>query len=239
MGNALVEHGNKLADKKGLPIFMQASPFGFPFHTKHGFETVQCLDVDFREWAPNAKGNDKGYGNYKFRYMQRRPRTLPDDPDFTNTLLAPGVVLLCLKRATHPILRDTARQGSLRAPVNVFPTCAANGMGFSCSSLVLPDRGDDNTILESVCASCNTATMSAFALAHVVLLQEVSFLIGRDLKEDKDLRNLVNAAIKRAVPDPDKYWVVTFWQLKAVLNMATRIVKNWGKLETVILKDNE
>ncbi|KAF7904747.1 hypothetical protein EAF00_002081 [Botryotinia globosa] len=40
MGNALVEYGNKLADKKGLPIFMQASPFGFPLYTKHGFETM-------------------------------------------------------------------------------------------------------------------------------------------------------------------------------------------------------
>ncbi|TGO24599.1 hypothetical protein BPAE_0099g00350 [Botrytis paeoniae] len=77
MGNALVVYGNRLADKKGLPIFMQASPFGFPLYTKHGFETVQCLDVDLRKWAPNAKGNDKGYGNYKFRYMQRLPQTLP------------------------------------------------------------------------------------------------------------------------------------------------------------------
>ncbi|TGO14931.1 hypothetical protein BTUL_0046g00190 [Botrytis tulipae] len=78
MGNALVEYGNKLADKKGLPIFMQASPFGFPLYTKHGFETVQCSDVDLREWAPDAEGNDKGYGNYKFRYMQRLPQTLPE-----------------------------------------------------------------------------------------------------------------------------------------------------------------
>ncbi|KAF7917674.1 uncharacterized protein EAE98_010090 [Botrytis deweyae] len=78
MGNVLVEYGNILADKKDLPIFMQASPFGFPLYMKHGFETVQCLDVDFREWAPNAKGNDRGYANYKFRYMQRLPRTLPD-----------------------------------------------------------------------------------------------------------------------------------------------------------------
>ncbi|TEY59449.1 hypothetical protein BOTCAL_0192g00120 [Botryotinia calthae] len=77
MGSALVVHGNQLADKEGLPIFMLASPFGFPLYTKHGFETVQSLDVDLREWAPNAKGNDKGYGNYKFRYMQRLPQTLP------------------------------------------------------------------------------------------------------------------------------------------------------------------
>jgi GNAT superfamily N-acetyltransferase len=77
MGNALVAYGNQLADKAGLPIFLQGSPFGFPIYTKHGFETVQYLDVDLRDWAPNAKGNDRGYGNYRFRYMQRLPQTLP------------------------------------------------------------------------------------------------------------------------------------------------------------------
>lgn len=78
MGSALVKYGNQLADKAGLPIFLQGSPYGFPVYTKHGFETVQYLDVDLREWAPKATLNDKGYGNYRFRYMMRLPRTLPE-----------------------------------------------------------------------------------------------------------------------------------------------------------------
>jgi GNAT superfamily N-acetyltransferase len=77
MGNALVEYGNQLADQAGLPVFLQGSPFGYPIYSKHGFEIVQYLDMDLREWAPNAKGNDRGYGNYRFRYMLRLPRTLP------------------------------------------------------------------------------------------------------------------------------------------------------------------
>lgn len=76
MGNALVEYGNLLADQAGLPIFLQASPFGYPVYAKHGFETVQFLDVDLSEWAPNAGLKDRGYGNYRFRYMLRLPRTL-------------------------------------------------------------------------------------------------------------------------------------------------------------------
>jgi GNAT superfamily N-acetyltransferase len=76
MGSALVEYGNRLADEAGLPIFLQGSPFGYPIYKKHGFETVQYLDVDLREWAQGAKDNDKGYGNYRFRYMLRLPRTL-------------------------------------------------------------------------------------------------------------------------------------------------------------------
>jgi len=76
MGNALIEYGNRLADEVKLPIFLQASPYGYPIYAKHGFETVQHLDVDLREWAPGAEDNDKGYGNYRFRYMLRLPRTL-------------------------------------------------------------------------------------------------------------------------------------------------------------------
>ena len=46
MGSALVEYGNHLADKAGMPIFPLASPYGYPVYEKHSFETVQSLDVD-------------------------------------------------------------------------------------------------------------------------------------------------------------------------------------------------
>jgi hypothetical protein len=46
MGSAMVEYGNHLADKAGMPIFPQASPYGYPVYEKHGFEKVQYLDVD-------------------------------------------------------------------------------------------------------------------------------------------------------------------------------------------------
>jgi hypothetical protein len=46
MGSALVEYGNHLAGEAGLPISPQTSPYGQPVHEKHGFETVQYLDVD-------------------------------------------------------------------------------------------------------------------------------------------------------------------------------------------------
>lgn len=78
MGNALVQYGNKSADEVGLPVFLQASPYGYPIYRKHGFETVQYLDVDLRKWAPKADSDDKGYGNYRFRYMLRLPETLPN-----------------------------------------------------------------------------------------------------------------------------------------------------------------
>ena len=77
IGSAMVRYGNQLADEANLPIFLWGSAFGAPIYAKYGFETVQWLDLDLRDWAPSAKGNDKGYGNYRFRYMVRLPLTLP------------------------------------------------------------------------------------------------------------------------------------------------------------------
>ena len=78
IGTAMVQYGNKLADQAGLPIFLWASAFGYPIYIKRDFELMSHLDVDLRKWAPRAEGNDKGYGNYRFRYMLRLPRTLSD-----------------------------------------------------------------------------------------------------------------------------------------------------------------
>ena len=78
MGTALVDYGNRLADEKGLPIFLQGSPYGFPIYEKAGFETVQHLGVDLQQWAPGGKEGDKGFGNYRFRYMLRLPVTVPE-----------------------------------------------------------------------------------------------------------------------------------------------------------------
>lgn len=60
MGNALVQYGNRLADEAGLPIFLQASLYGYPIYKRPGFETVKYLDIDFRKWAPKTDGDDKG-----------------------------------------------------------------------------------------------------------------------------------------------------------------------------------
>ncbi|KAL9108974.1 MAG: hypothetical protein Q9227_006370 [Pyrenula ochraceoflavens] len=81
MGTALVEYGNRLADEKTLPIFLQGSPYGFPIYKRAGFETVQHLDVDLREWAPGAREGDRGFGSYRFRYMLRLPMTVPDETE--------------------------------------------------------------------------------------------------------------------------------------------------------------
>jgi hypothetical protein len=60
MPNVLVQYWNRLADEAGLPIFLQASPYGYPIYKRHGFETVKYFDIDLRKWAPKADGDDNG-----------------------------------------------------------------------------------------------------------------------------------------------------------------------------------
>ncbi|TVY17420.1 hypothetical protein LARI1_G005969 [Lachnellula arida] len=60
IGKALIEYGNGVADREHLPLFLQATPFGFPLYVKGGFEMVDELDIDLRDWAPGGKGNDRG-----------------------------------------------------------------------------------------------------------------------------------------------------------------------------------
>ncbi|KAF3395552.1 hypothetical protein DPV78_008695 [Talaromyces pinophilus] len=62
MPNALVQYWNRLADEAGLPIFLQASPYGYPIYKRHGFETVKYFDIDLRKWAPKAEGMITGKG---------------------------------------------------------------------------------------------------------------------------------------------------------------------------------
>jgi len=52
MGNATIRYGNKPA--------MWASPVGYPRYSANQFKVISSLDIDLREWAPDAKGNDKG-----------------------------------------------------------------------------------------------------------------------------------------------------------------------------------
>jgi len=51
MGIATIRYRNKLA--------MWASPFGYPRYSANQFKVISSLDIDLRDWAPDAKGNDK------------------------------------------------------------------------------------------------------------------------------------------------------------------------------------
>ncbi|KOS22145.1 hypothetical protein ESCO_001441 [Escovopsis weberi] len=82
VGSALLRHGNAIADKLGLTIWVHSSHQAYEAYRKAGFEAVRVLDLDLDEWAPRApmdheevmgvKGSGK-WGRYIIRYMKREP----------------------------------------------------------------------------------------------------------------------------------------------------------------------
>ncbi|KAH8896815.1 hypothetical protein GQ53DRAFT_743373 [Thozetella sp. PMI_491] len=60
-GSALVRWGLQLADQLGLPVFLEASPQGYPVYRRLGFEDIDVLDLNLRElWNVEYDGTDWG-----------------------------------------------------------------------------------------------------------------------------------------------------------------------------------
>lgn len=74
MGNAMVQHGNRIADSECVPILLQASERGWPIYARQAFKTVQHLDIDLASWTSEGWNDDAGCRTYRFRYILRRPK---------------------------------------------------------------------------------------------------------------------------------------------------------------------
>lgn len=55
-----------MADREGLPVFVEASPFGYEVYRRGGFEVVEVVDVDLRGWG---KREVCGLGRYRTWFM--------------------------------------------------------------------------------------------------------------------------------------------------------------------------
>ncbi|KAI1456427.1 acyl-CoA N-acyltransferase [Annulohypoxylon moriforme] len=83
VGGALMRHGNDIADKLGLSIWVHSSHQAYEAYKKFGFRAVKELDIDLDEYAPRKpqegeaimgeKGSGK-WGRYVIRYMERKPK---------------------------------------------------------------------------------------------------------------------------------------------------------------------
>ena len=51
-GAMLVRWGTEMADAAGLPCYLEGSEPGYQLYRKNGFEDVENLDWDLREWGP-------------------------------------------------------------------------------------------------------------------------------------------------------------------------------------------
>jgi GNAT superfamily N-acetyltransferase len=63
-GTALLRWGVELADREGLPIRLEATPYGLGLYEKFGFETKEKVELDLRPW---------GGTSYTFTIMLREP----------------------------------------------------------------------------------------------------------------------------------------------------------------------
>lgn len=64
-GGKLIEWGTKIADKLGLPAYLEASPKGHSVYQRHGFEDLEVFDLDLSKYG--------GTGIYKEPIMLREP----------------------------------------------------------------------------------------------------------------------------------------------------------------------
>ncbi|OAQ98682.1 hypothetical protein LLEC1_07809 [Akanthomyces lecanii] len=64
VGSALLQHGNAIADRPSLPIWVLSSHQAVEAYGKGGFEAARTLDVDLDEYAPRpARDDEPGIGD--------------------------------------------------------------------------------------------------------------------------------------------------------------------------------
>ncbi|KAM3505567.1 hypothetical protein MY11210_007904 [Beauveria gryllotalpidicola] len=90
VGSALLGHGNAIADRLGLPIWVHSSHQAVNAHGKGGFEPVRVLHLDLDETSTRPrpprddepvmgkKGSGK-WGHYVIQYMKREPREFNEE----------------------------------------------------------------------------------------------------------------------------------------------------------------
>jgi hypothetical protein len=53
-----------LADREGLPAFVEASPMGYPLYRRYGYEDVDVLDYPITQKHGIVKPAEKVWGHY-------------------------------------------------------------------------------------------------------------------------------------------------------------------------------
>ena len=50
----LIKWGTDIADKEGIPAYLEASADGYGLYKKHGFEDVDSWDWDLEPWGKSG-----------------------------------------------------------------------------------------------------------------------------------------------------------------------------------------
>ncbi|PMD41234.1 hypothetical protein L207DRAFT_511149 [Hyaloscypha variabilis F] len=76
IGTGILRWG--IAAQENVPLFLGASPAGYPLYNSLGWNVVAEVVIDLKEWVAGAGGGDMGWGVYKSRFMLRLPRVDDD-----------------------------------------------------------------------------------------------------------------------------------------------------------------
>jgi len=61
-GSALVKWGTDLADELGLPCYLESSPSGYNMYKKHGFESIEVLDLNIGDLYGAVRNDGDNWG---------------------------------------------------------------------------------------------------------------------------------------------------------------------------------
>jgi len=63
------------ADKEGVPIFLDGTPFAHGLYEHVGYKTLGRIDLKLDEWVVGPSGEKIGWGTYTMWNMVRLPET--------------------------------------------------------------------------------------------------------------------------------------------------------------------
>lgn len=61
-GSALLRWGLEIADREGLPCWLEATPQGYPLYKRFGFQAVEVLDIPVTERWGATRDPDEDWG---------------------------------------------------------------------------------------------------------------------------------------------------------------------------------
>lgn len=65
-GGMLVQWGTDIADKEGIPAYLESSAEGYSLYNKHGFKDIESWDFDLEPWGKS--------GSSRIVWMLRPPK---------------------------------------------------------------------------------------------------------------------------------------------------------------------
>ncbi|KAI9682770.1 MAG: hypothetical protein M1822_006260 [Bathelium mastoideum] len=71
VGTTLLRWGTDVAVGDHVPCYLASTPSAYSVYCANGFQAREWIDIDLRNWGPGGKDGYRGWGNYRFWYMEK------------------------------------------------------------------------------------------------------------------------------------------------------------------------